>query len=169
MPGTRTSFESHDCGFAQAVEAIGDQWCLLLIRNLFMGMTRFEDFAAHLPISSKILADRLQRLRDHGLVETKPDPLDKRGKIYQLTDKGDDLGPLVASFTQWGDKWVPKDGGPRTEIFDRRSGEPIIVAPVGVTTGRVLAREDIGQRTGPGGSKVRDQLDALVAKREAAS
>jgi len=168
MAGTRTSFEGHDCGFAQAVEAIGDQWCLLILRNFFMGMSRFEDFAAHLPISTKVLADRLKRLEGHGLIKAAPDPADRRGKIYQLTAKGQDLGALVASFTQWGEKWVPKAEGPRTELFDLRTGDPVVIAPVSTATGRTLPVEKVGQRTGPGGSDVRDRLDAIIEKRKSA-
>jgi len=167
MPGTRTSFEAHDCGFAQAVEAIGDQWCLLILRNLFMGMTRFDDFAEHLPISSKILACRLKRLESHGLIEATAAPRDRRGKIYGLTEKGMDLGPLVGTFTQWGEKWVPKPGGPRTEFFDVKTGRPIRAIAAVATDGRLLEPDEIGHRTGPGGSEVRERLDAIIAKRKA--
>jgi len=165
MPGTRTSFETHDCGFAQALEAIGDQWCLLILRDFFLGLTRFDDFAEHLSISTKVLADRLKRLEASELIVARADPRDGRGKIYQLTGKGEDLGPLIGSFTQWGEKWVPKKGGPRTEIFDLRTGEPVMIVPISTESHRVLAREDIGQRTGPGGSRVRDHVEDLLEKR----
>ncbi len=167
MPGTRTSFEDHDCGFAQALEAIGDQWCLLILRNFFLGLTRYEDFAAHLPISTKVLADRLKRLEARGLIEAAPDPADGRGKIYQLTEKGLDLSSLIGAFTLWGEKWVPKTDGPRTEIFDLKTGDPVAIEAVNARTGRRLARARVGQRTGPGGSEVRDRADALLEKRKA--
>lgn len=166
MPGTRTSFRTHDCGFAQALEAIGDQWCLLILRDFFLGLTRFEDFVEHLSISTKVLANRLRRLEASGLIKAQPDPADGRGKIYQLTDKGEDLAPLIGSFTQWGEKWVPKKGGPRTEVFDLKTGEPVVITPVSATTHRVLAREDVGQRTGPGGSQVRDHVDDILKRRQ---
>ncbi len=166
MAGTRTSFADLDCGFAQAIEHIGDQWCFLIIRNLLMGMTRFEDFAAHLSISPKILADRLQRLTGEGLIEARPDEDDRRGKIYELTEKGRDLTPVVGALTQWGDRWVPKKGGVRTEFYELSTGEPV-TCTVGVSKhGHILSPDEIGHRTGPGGSQVRDELDALVERRK---
>jgi len=165
MTGTRTSFADHDCGFAQAIESIGDQWSFLIIRNLFMGMTRFEDFAAHLSISPKVLTNRLQRLTDEGLIASRADERDGRAKIYELTDKGADLGPIVGALTQWGDKWVPKPGGARSEIFELATGEAVARVTVVSKSGKMLSPDEIGHRTGPGGSRVRDELDQLVAKR----
>ncbi len=166
MPGSRTSFADHDCGFAQAVEAIGDQWCLLVLRNLFMGMTRFDDFAEHLSISTKTLSNRLQRLESHGLIEASRDPEDGRGKIYQLTEKGQDLAPLIGCFTQWGERWVPKENGPRTELFEVSTGEPIERITAYSRDGRKLEPHEIDHRTGPGGSDVRDRLDRILKRRE---
>lgn len=168
MPGTRTSFEMHDCGVAQAVEAIGDQWCVLLLRNLMMGMTRFEDFAAHLSISTKTLANRLQRMEEHGLLTATPDRDDKRGKIYQLTDKGEALGPVIAALSLWGDEWEPKGkGGRRTEIYELKTGKPIARVAVISADGKVLTRDETSHRRGPAGSDVRDRLMDLVAQRDA--
>jgi len=166
MTGTRTSFATHDCGFAQAIEHIGDQWSFLIIRNLFMGMTRFEDFAAHLSISTKVLSSRLQHLVDEGLVASTADEHDGRSKIYRLTDKGQGLSPVVGALTQWGETWVPKEGGPRTEFYDLDTGEAIEGFAVISRQGGLIAPDRVGHRTGPGGSKVRDELDALVEKRE---
>ncbi len=165
MSGTRSSFSDHDCGFALAVEALGDQWCLLIIRNLFMGMERYDDFVEHLPISTKVLAERLQRLVAHGLVSATHTPDDRRGKIYKLTPKGRDLEPFVGYLTQWGDKWVPKKGGRRTSFFDLKTGDPVEISPINARTGRAIACANVGTRTGPGGSKVRDRLEAIVARR----
>jgi len=168
MPGTRTSFETHDCGVAQAVEAIGDQWCVLLLRNLMMGMTRFDDFAAHLSISTKTLADRLRRMEDHGLITATPDEHDKRGKIYQLTDKGAALGPVIAALSLWGDEWEPKgEGRVRTEMYELATGKPISRVAVLSADGRVLEREEVSHRRGPEGSDVRDRLVELVERRQA--
>jgi len=168
MPGTRTSFEDHDCGVAQAVEAIGDQWCVLILRNLFMGMTRFDDFAAHLSISTKTLANRLQRMEAHGLLTATPDPHDKRGKIYQLTEKGTALGPVISALSLWGDKWEPKgDGSSRTEIYELATGKPIARVALVSQSGKILEGDDVSLRRGPMGSDVRDRLMDLVAQRDA--
>ncbi|KAF0184030.1 MAG: helix-turn-helix transcriptional regulator [Hyphomonadaceae bacterium] len=165
VSGTRTSFSDHDCGFALAIEALGDQWCLLITRNLFMGMERYDDFAEHLPISTKVLAERLQRLVAHGLVSAAHSPKDRRGKIYQLTSKGRELQPFVGYLTQWGDKWVPKKGGRRTKFFDLKTGDPVVFGPINARTGRAITCANVGTRTGPGGSKVRASLEAIVARR----
>ena len=167
MPGTRTSFEDHDCGVAQAVEAIGDQWCILILRNLMMGMTRFDDFAAHLSISTKVLADRLRRMENHGLLSATTNPQDKRSKVYQLTEKGLALGPVIAALSLWGDQWEPKgEGGARTEMYEIKTDKPIARVAAISQNGEVLEREEISHRRGPAGSDVRDRLMDLVARRE---
>ncbi len=165
MPGTRTSFKDMDCGFAQAIELIGDQWCFLIIRNLLLGMTRFEDFNAHLSISSKVLAHRLERLTAAGIIKARVDPRDARGKIYELTPKGEELKLVYGALTEWGDKWSPKAGGVRTEFFDTKTGDMIGGFAAVSKTGRLLDEGRVASRTGPGGSAVRDELATMIARR----
>lgn len=167
MPGTRTSFKDMDCGFAQALEQIGDQWCLLIVRNLFMGMTRFDDFAAHLSISTKVLSDRLERLSANDIVTWRADPKDGRGKIYELTEKGADLALVYSVMTTWGETWAPKKGGPRTEFYETTTGRAIGGFAAVDKQGRALPRNHVGARTGPGGSEVRERLEKLVEQRNA--
>ena len=132
------------------------------------GALRFDDFAAHLSISTKVLANRLQRLSEEGLIKSRADQADRRGKIYELTEKGVALRPIIGALTQWGDTWAPKENGPRTEFYEIATGETITEFAVVSKSGIILGPDEVGHRTGPGGSQVREELDALVEKRKGA-
>jgi DNA-binding HxlR family transcriptional regulator len=108
----RTSFSSMDCSIAQALEVVGDWWTLLVVRDSFQGVRRFDDFQRDLGIARNVLTERLAHLVDHGILErrryqTQPDRFE-----YRLTEKGIDLYPVVVSLLAWGDRWAPNPSGP---------------------------------------------------------
>ena len=91
------------CPIAYALDTFGDRWTLLIIRDLiFKGKRRYGEFAeAEEGIATNILADRLARLRNEGIVSVVADPSDSRGKLYSLTEKGLDLAPLLIEMILW--------------------------------------------------------------------
>jgi DNA-binding HxlR family transcriptional regulator len=96
------------CPLACALDIVGDRWTLLVIRDLMFGRSRFKDFTASPEgIPTNILADRLQRLLRHGLVEQVPAAEGSLRLGYQLTEKGRSLGPLLEAMRDWGLKWEP--------------------------------------------------------------
>jgi DNA-binding HxlR family transcriptional regulator len=96
------------CPVACVLDLVGDRWTLLVIRDLMFGRSRFKDFAASPEgIPTNILADRLQRLLRHGLVEQVPAAAGSLRLGYQLTGKGRSLGPLLETMRDWGLKWEP--------------------------------------------------------------
>jgi DNA-binding HxlR family transcriptional regulator len=100
-------YEGQNCSAARALELVGERWSLLIIRDaLFREMTRFSDFQRSLGVAPNILAARLDRFVEAGLMERHP------GSAYRLTAKGRDLQPVLLALTAWGDTWAAPDGPP---------------------------------------------------------
>ncbi|WAC48914.1 helix-turn-helix domain-containing protein [Asticcacaulis sp. SL142] len=103
------------CAINLALEAVGDNWSLLIIRDLmFKGRKSFQSFLnAEEKIATNILTDRLVKLEAYGLISRQIDPTDKRKVIYGLTSKGADLAPVLVEFMSWSHKYeltdTPKD------------------------------------------------------------
>ncbi|MGD9634911.1 MAG: winged helix-turn-helix transcriptional regulator [Pirellulales bacterium] len=97
------------CPIAGVLDILGDRWTLLVVRDLFCGKSQYKDFAASPEkIATNILADRLQRLVKHGLVERYAPPQSLAGRdAYRLTKKGESLLPVVESMKEWGLKHIP--------------------------------------------------------------
>ncbi|WP_447002701.1 winged helix-turn-helix transcriptional regulator [Saccharothrix isguenensis] len=91
------------CGLAAGMNVIGERWTLLVIRELLIGPSRFNEMIDNLPgIGPNLLAERLKTLTEHGVIEQVPVPGDGRGKFYQLTELGRQLSGPVLSLTKWG-------------------------------------------------------------------
>lgn len=104
------------CPVACALDMIGDRWTLLVIRDLFLGSTRFKDFASSPEsIPTNILSERLLRLRNAGVVEQIPAKDGTKRLAYQLTEKGKSLGPILVAVRDWGLEWEP---GTEVKIID---------------------------------------------------
>lgn len=96
------------CPVACGLDLFGDKWTLLIIRDLILGRSRFKDFIESPEgIPTNILSDRLERLRDGGLVEHIPAADGSKRLAYQLTDKGLALRPVLRAIRDWGLKWEP--------------------------------------------------------------
>lgn len=95
------------CPVACTLDLLGDRWTLLLVRDLFLGRSRFKDFASSPEgIPTNILADRLERLLESGLVRQVPATPGGKHRAYQLTEKGRALGPALRALRDWGLQWV---------------------------------------------------------------
>ena len=91
------------CPVSCTLDLIGDKWTLLVVRDLLLGRTLFKEFLASPEgIATNILADRLGKLVDNGLVETYPSPERAGSEAYRLTAKGKSLGKLVKDIAEWG-------------------------------------------------------------------
>src|SRR5258705_11039706 len=101
----RTSYEDMNCSVAQCLEIVGEWWSLLIVRDAFMGVTRFDDFQARLGISRNILTRRLNHLVDPDILSRGPYQDHPPRSEYRLTDKGPDLWHVVTAMGQWGDQW----------------------------------------------------------------
>lgn len=108
----RKSFAGMDCSVAQCLEVIGEWWSMLIVRDAFMGVTRFEEFQRRLGISRNILQQRLSKLVDAGVLERVPYSEHPPRDDYRLTGKGRDLWPVLTAMRQWGDTYAAPDGPP---------------------------------------------------------
>ena len=118
----KASFADMHCSIAQALEAVGEWWTLLILRDAFFGVTRFEDFQERLGIARNVLASRLDTLVEHGVLERRPYD-EARGRYdYLLTDKGRALWPVMTALRQWGDEWIYEPGHEPLVIEHRACG-----------------------------------------------
>lgn len=113
----KASSRRSPCPVACSLDLFGDKWTLLIIRDLILGRTRFRDFIESPEgIPTNILSDRLERLRDGGLVEHIPASDGSKRLAYQLTDKGAALRPVLRAIRDWGLKW---EAGTRASLDER--------------------------------------------------
>ena len=150
----RTSFAEMDCSVAQALEVVGEWWSLLILRDAFQGVRRFEDFQRHLGIARNVLAERLQRLVAEGVFERRRYQEQPERFEYRLTEKGLDLYPVIVGLMHWGDKWAsPPDGPPviLTHKNCEHDGLPVLTCP---TCGDQVTARDMRFR--PGGARGED-------------
>ena len=96
-------YVGQDCGIARALEVIGERWTLLIVRDALYGVRRFRDFQAHLDVPKAVLSDRLSGLVEHGILERRPDPHHAGRSLYELTEAGRELWPVLHALVVWGD------------------------------------------------------------------
>jgi DNA-binding HxlR family transcriptional regulator len=148
----RKRFADMNCGIAQALEAFGDWWTLLVVRDAFFGARRFGDFERSLGIAKNILADRLERLVAHEIFAKVPAE-DAAGRFeYRLTEKGEALLPVLTALRDWSDEWVFGKGREPVIVKDRRTNRRIAKLAVTDADGRALSRRDLRTVAGPGAS-----------------
>lgn len=103
---SQTTERRSPCPVACSLDIIGDRWTLLIIRDLFLGRSRFKDFAASPEgIPTNILSERLERLLEHGIVEQTAAADGTKRLAYRLTKKGKSLGPVLVAMRDWGLAW----------------------------------------------------------------
>lgn len=134
--------ELAECGLPAALEAMGERWSFLILRGAFNGLHHFEEFQSTLGIARNILANRLGRLVQYGILARTPLPDDRRKIEYRLTEKGAELLPAMLALRQWGERW--ETGCPSTPVLvDERDGQPIAQIAIQAHDGRVLGLHDL--------------------------
>jgi DNA-binding HxlR family transcriptional regulator len=110
----KNTYEGQVCSIARSLELIGERWTLLIVRDIFRGARRFDDLQKGLGIARNVLANRLDRLVDEGILERRQYQEHPPRHEYFLTEKGIDLWPVLVSLIKWGDKYEPQqfDGLP---------------------------------------------------------
>lgn len=151
------------CPIARALAVVGDRWTVLILRELFLGTRRFEDFHVQTEMSSHLLSSRLKRLEGEGLVARQRYCERPVRHEYRLTEKGLDLYPLLLSLKAWGEKWggtsdlpepaltiVHRNCGHETGLAMNcpACGEPFGPRDVSVTLGHDFAMERQARRAG---------------------
>ena len=119
------TYDDQTCSIARTLERIGDRWTMLIVRDAFLGVRRFDDFQRELGVARNVLTDRLGRLVEEGILEKRAYQERPERFEYRLTEKGIDLWPVMVSLMKWGDRHSPTAGGPPTLIVHRDCGGEI--------------------------------------------
>jgi DNA-binding HxlR family transcriptional regulator len=145
----RKSFADMHCSVAQCLEVVGEWWSMLIVRDAFLGITRFDQFQERLGISRNILNQRLAHLVDEGILQKVPYSQHPRRYDYRLTAKGRDLWPVLTAMRQWGDKHAAPDGPP-LEVVHKACGEVSQALMTCSACGERLTARDVRAQRGPG-------------------
>ena len=140
-------YEGQNCSIARALEVVGERWTLLIVRDALHGLRRFEQFQDSLGIARNVLADRLSRLVDEGILERVLYSERPERYEYRLTRKGQDLDIALTSLRQWGDAYL-SEKPPR--ILRRKSDRKPVVAGLVPKGTRTLRANEVESAAGPG-------------------
>ena len=142
-----TDLPEENCSVARSVAVIGDRWTLLILRDLFLGVRRFEAFEKRLGISRSIIADRLKKLTDEGVLRREAYQDNPVRHEYRLTDKGLALHPVMMAIVHWGDVHYAGAAGP--PLIHRHKACGCDFAPVQTCSecGEAVAARDVEVRS----------------------
>lgn len=144
------SFADMTCSVAGALEAIGDRWAVLLLRDLTLGLSRYDELQASTGMPNTTLSNRLKHLEAHGIIERRPYQDRPPRHEYRLTEKGRDLWKVTIALREWGDRWNTNGlGAPTIELVDAQTGRPLELALVDAQTGEPVPRSRARLRPGP--------------------
>jgi DNA-binding HxlR family transcriptional regulator len=155
----RGGWKADRCTIARALEVVTARSAFLILREAFYGTDRFDDFAERAGISEPVAAARLRELVAEGLLEREDyrEPGQRTRQRYRLTDKGEDLLPVLVALMQWGDRWVDERGGP-VELRHDGCGEPVR-AELRCAAGHVVGPDELslaarrGRRRAPAATR----------------
>ncbi len=149
------SFDGMACSIAGVLEAIGDRWAVLILRDLSLGLSRYEDLRRSTGVTNATLSDRLKHLEDNELIERRRYQLNPERHEYFLTPKGRDIILVIQALAQVGDKWaVSGNAGPPLKFVDRRTGHTVKLAMVDKETGQRVRAQDLLPQEGPGADEL---------------
>jgi len=137
-----TSPQANECPVARTLQAIGDRWSLMIIRDAFDDIRRFSDFQKNLGVAKNILTARLKALVEVGVFDVRPASDGSAYKEYVLTEQGRDVFPIVVSLRQWGERFLFEPGETRSMLLDDEGGEPVMPIEVRSASGRKLGPAD---------------------------
>jgi DNA-binding HxlR family transcriptional regulator len=143
----KRDYEGQNCSIARALEVVGERWTLLIVRDAFLGLRRFDEFQANLGIARNVLTDRLNRLVAEGILERVPYSRRPERFEYRLTPKGRELNLALAGLRQWGDRYVSEK--PPSLLRRKADRKPVIAALVPKGS-RVLRADEVESVPGPG-------------------
>jgi DNA-binding HxlR family transcriptional regulator len=156
------SWSADNCTIGRALDEIGDRWSLLVLREVFQGIRRFDQLRVRTAIPRQVLTDRLDRLVETGLLRREPyqEPGQRRRFEYRLTRKGLDLYPVFAALQRWGDTYLADPAGSPLEFTHRDCGEPIDVVLRCHAGHEVDDCRQVAGRPGPGARRRDDTAPA---------
>ncbi|MGD1935542.1 MAG: winged helix-turn-helix transcriptional regulator [Candidatus Phaeomarinobacter sp.] len=145
------------CSVARAISVIGDRWTMLVLRDLFLGVRRFDDFEKRLGIARPVLSQRLKKLVEEGVLDRVRYEERPARYEYRLTAKGRDLYPVLITITNWGDKHMSGDAGPPVVTRHKPCGGFIAPQLTCPDCGEPIHAKDMEAMPGPGADETAHQ------------
>lgn len=146
----RTRFGDMACSIARTLDVVGEPWSPLILRNVYVGITRFEQLQQSLGISRKVLTERLKWLAENGVLERREYSSRPPRHEYTLTAKGLELCDLLLVMVRWGDRWTAGEAGPPVLYRHHACGEISHVELHCSVCDRPMRATDIDVLPGPG-------------------
>jgi DNA-binding HxlR family transcriptional regulator len=143
-------YENQVCSIAGALEVVGERWSLLIVRDVMLGLRRFDEIQADLGIARNVLQTRLTRLLHHGVLERRLYQERPARHEYLLTEKGLDLWPAVVALMKWGDRYTAPASGPPVLLEHRGCGGTVDEHRICAACGARLSVRDVRALPGPG-------------------
>lgn len=143
-------YDNQVCSIARSLEIVGERWSLLIIRNVSLGLNRFEPLRENLGITRSVLTTRLNTLIEYGILEKRQYSEKPPRFEYHLTEKGRNLGPALLQLMWWGDRYYPEAGGPPTVATHRRCGGPLDQHMICRKCGESVEADRVYLKAGPG-------------------
>jgi DNA-binding HxlR family transcriptional regulator len=125
--GDALDWSTENCTIASTLGILGEKWTFIVLRDVFLGIRRFDDFVEHTGIPRQVLTNRLATLVDEGLLrrESYREPGERARAEYRLTDKGIDAYPILVALREWGDRYTADPDGPPLLTVHRDCGESV--------------------------------------------
>jgi DNA-binding HxlR family transcriptional regulator len=146
----RTNFGDMACSIARTLDVVGEPWSPLVLRDVWVGINRFDQIQDDLGVSSKVLAQRLKHLVAHGVLERRAYSERPPRHEYVLTPKGEELCSVLMAITAWGDRWTAGEAGPPVLLRHRACGQVTTAEVRCACCGEVLDAGAVDVEPGPG-------------------
>jgi DNA-binding HxlR family transcriptional regulator len=143
-------YTNETCSVARTLEVIGERWTILVLREAFMRVRRFDDFQRNIGVARNILSARLRKLVEAGVLERRQYSDRPPRFEYRLTECGLDLYPAIVALMEWGDRYVANPGGPPVLLHHRSCGRESTLLMVCSECREPIRARDMQPRPGPG-------------------
>ncbi|MDH4147796.1 MAG: helix-turn-helix transcriptional regulator [Acidimicrobiia bacterium] len=141
------------CSIERALEIVRDRWSILIVRDAFRGIRRFEDLRRDLDIARPVLADRLKHLVDAGVLTKRQYQQRPARYEYRLTSMGMELSPILVALMRWGDRHLSGDDGPPVVLVHEPCGHELAQGFYCASCNQVFNPAEIASRPGPGADR----------------
>jgi DNA-binding HxlR family transcriptional regulator len=148
-------YAEKNCSIARPLAVLGERWTMLILRDLFLGRRRFDEFQASLGVATNVLSARLTTLNEEGIVERRRYSEHPERFEYVLTEKGRDLQPLLLALLAWGDRYTAENGPPLEIVHEDHAFHMV---PTCSVCGEPIDTHNVHSRPGPGANEEQRRL-----------
>jgi DNA-binding HxlR family transcriptional regulator len=151
MRAVALDWSTENCTLGRAMEILGERWTLVVLREVFSGLRRFDEMRERTGIPRQVLTNRLALLVDQGILRRVPyqEPGRRVRNEYRLTEKGFDLYPILVAVREWGDRYLADPEGPPLLMLHRDCGESVHTALRCAAGHDLASARDVTPRPGP--------------------